>query len=159
GGPYDATISRYLVDGTFVGSYALQPNTGWTLPGGSLKITPNGSLMYILTQFTGNATTPYLYRIGIIGSSALNISENLPMVASSASATPNPVTGMTTALTVLGADAGGEASLRYSWSVSGPSGVTFSANGTNAAKNTVASFGQAGTYTFQVTITNASGLT
>jgi hypothetical protein len=159
GGPYDATISRYLVDGTFVGSYALQPNTGWTLPGGSLKITPNGSLMYILTQFTGNATTPYLYRIGIIGSSTLNISENLPSVASAASATPNPVTGTTSTLSVLGADAGGEASLRYTWSVNGPGGVTFSANGSNAAKNTVATFSQAGTYTFKVTITNASGLT
>src|SRR5262249_35843240 len=78
GGPYDATIARYLDDGTLVGSYALQPNTAWTLPNDSLKITPNGSLMYVLTQFTGSASNPYIYRLGIIGSSTLNINENLP---------------------------------------------------------------------------------
>jgi VCBS repeat-containing protein len=77
GGPYDATIARYLADGTFVGSYALQPNTGYTLPNDSLKITPNGALMYVLSQFTGSQNNPYLYRIGIIGSSTLNINENV----------------------------------------------------------------------------------
>jgi hypothetical protein len=35
----------------------------------------------------------------------------------------------------------------------------FSANGTNAAKNTTATFGQSGSYTFQVTITDAAHLT
>ena len=36
---------------------------------------------------------------------------------------------------------------------------TFSANGSNAAKNTTATFSKAGSYTFQVTITDAGGLT
>jgi hypothetical protein len=85
-----------------------------------------------------------------------------PTVATPASAGANPVTGTTTTLSVLGADAAGEASLAYTWSVSSaPAGATlptFSVNGTNAAKNTTATFYQAGTYTFLVTITDPSGL-
>ncbi len=54
---------------------------------------------------------------------------------------------------MLGADDGGEANLTYTWATTGtpPAAVTFSANGTNAAKNTTATFTKAGTYTFQVT--------
>jgi hypothetical protein len=81
-----------------------------------------------------------------------------PTVATAASGTPNPVTGKTTTLSVLGADDGGEANLTYTWTSSGPAAVTFSANGTNAAKNVTATFGKAGAYTFVVTITDASGL-
>jgi hypothetical protein len=84
-----------------------------------------------------------------------------PTVAVPASASPNPVGGTTTALSVLGADDGGEANLTYTWTVvSAPSGTApaFSANGSNAAKNTTVTFGQAGSYLFQVTITDAGGL-
>jgi Ca2+-binding RTX toxin-like protein len=53
--------------------------------------------------------------------------------------------------------------LTYTWTVtSAPSGAatpTFSANGTNAAQNSTATFYQAGSYTFQATIKNLSGLT
>ena len=83
-----------------------------------------------------------------------------PTVATAASASPNPVTGTSTNLSVLGADDGGESNLTYTWSVLGtpPSPVTFSANGTNAAKNTTASFTASGTYNFLVTLTDAGGL-
>ena len=83
----------------------------------------------------------------------------LPTVAVPAAADPSPVTGNTTGLSVLGADAGGESNLTYTWSASSapPAPVTFSANGTNAAKNTIATFSKAGVYTLTVTITNASG--
>ena len=61
---------------------------------------------------------------------------NPPTVASPATAAPKPVAGTTTMLSVLGADASGESSLTYTWSLlSGPAGApvpTFSANGTNA---------------------------
>jgi hypothetical protein len=64
---------------------------------------------------------------------------------------------------VLGADDTGESSLAYTWSVTGgPAGApspTFSANCTNAAKNTTATFYQAGSYTILVTITDPGGLT
>src|SRR5204862_366148 len=90
-------------------------------------------------------------------------SNTAPTVTSAASATPNPATGTTTNLTVQAADDGGAANLTYSWTVtSKPSGAlnaTFSANGTNAAQNTTATFSSAGSYTLLVTVSDAGGLT
>jgi hypothetical protein len=84
-----------------------------------------------------------------------------PTVATPAAATPAPVLGTTTTLTALGADDSGEAGLTYTWATTGtpPAAVTFSANGTNAAKTTTATFTRAGSYTFQVTIRDAGNLT
>lgn len=78
---------------------------------------------------------------------------------SSAKATPSPVTGVSTTLNAIATDPAGASTLTYSWLVTGssPSGVTFSANGTNAAQTTTATFTKAGTYTFQVTVANPSG--
>jgi len=84
-----------------------------------------------------------------------------PTVAQPTSATPDPVTGTTTNLSVLGADDGDEANLVYTWQVTAaPTGASpsFSGNGTNAAKNTVVTFDRAGGYTFQVTIADTGGL-
>jgi hypothetical protein len=81
-----------------------------------------------------------------------------PTVATPASAVPNPVTGTTTTLSVLGADDGGEAGLTYTWS-GNPGTVTFSPNGTNASKNSTATFSAAGSYTLTATIRDAGGLT
>jgi hypothetical protein len=70
------------------------------------------------------------------------------------------VTGATASVSVLGADDGGEATLLYTWSmVSGPAAVSFSANGSNAAKNATATFSRAGSYLLQVVIRDAGGLT
>jgi hypothetical protein len=71
------------------------------------------------------------------------------------------VAGNTTNLSVLGADDGGEANLTYSWTTVGspPAPVTYSANGTNTAKNTTATFTKAGSYLFQATIRDQSNLT
>ncbi len=84
-----------------------------------------------------------------------------PTVATAAAAAPSTVTGKTTSLSVLGADVAGESTLTYTWSVlSAPTGapaVTFSANGTNTSKNTVATFAQAGTYILQATIQYPGG--
>jgi hypothetical protein len=90
----------------------------------------------------------------------ISFAGTVPTVATPASATPSPVTGTSTNLSVLGADSGGEAGLTYTWSLSGspPAPVSYSDNGTNTAKNTTATFTTAGTYNFQVTITNPSGL-
>jgi aryl-phospho-beta-D-glucosidase BglC (GH1 family) len=68
--------------------------------------------------------------------------------------------GNTANLNVLGADNGGEANLSYTWAAIGtpPAPVTFSANGTNAAKSAIATFSRAGSYVLQVTITDAAGL-
>jgi hypothetical protein len=82
-----------------------------------------------------------------------------PTVATPAAASAASVTGTTVNVSVLGADDGGEANLTYSWAVaSGPAGVTFSANASNTAKNSTATFSQAGSYTFTATITDQGGL-
>src|SRR3989441_9894337 len=84
-----------------------------------------------------------------------------PTVATPASASPNPVAAKTTNLSVLGADDSGEANLTYTWATTGtpPAAVTFSANGTNAAKNGVATFAKAGSYRFQATTKDQGNLT
>jgi IPT/TIG domain len=85
-----------------------------------------------------------------------------PTILHPASATPSPVTGTTVTLSALGADDRGEANLVYAWqTTSEPSGATpgFSANGTNAAKNTVVTLNRAGAYIFRVTITDSGGET
>ena len=81
-----------------------------------------------------------------------------PNVVTPASASPNPVTsGLTTSVSVLGADPAGEASLTYTWSATGPASVAFSPNGTNAAKASTATFTATGAYTLTATITDGGG--
>ncbi len=81
-----------------------------------------------------------------------------PTVATAAAATAASAT--TRALSVLGADDAGEAPLTYTWdATTAPMPVTFSLNGTNAARNTTASFTRAGNYVFTVTIKDAANLT
>ncbi len=86
-----------------------------------------------------------------------------PTVATAAAATPNPVTAVSTALSVLGAYNGGESNLTYTWAATtlptGAAAPVFSAKGTNAAKNVTATFSKAGTYGLTVTITNPAGQT
>jgi hypothetical protein len=107
----------------------------------------------LLHQMTTDPTaTPWFLNPGAPPNKA-------PTIAGAVSVAANPVAGATTALRVLGADDGGEPDLTYTWSGSGPAGVTFGANGPNRAKNTTATFPTAGRYTVQVTIADAGGLT
>ena len=82
-----------------------------------------------------------------------------PTITQAASATPSPVTGKTTVLSVSATDPSGTSGLTYTWITTGtpPAAVTFSANGTNAAQSVTATFTEAGSYTFQVTVTDPSG--
>ncbi|MGA3171620.1 MAG: LamG-like jellyroll fold domain-containing protein [Chthoniobacteraceae bacterium] len=79
----------------------------------------------------------------------------IPAAANSANTLP----GATSILSVLGADVNGESTLTYTWGTTGttPAPVTFSANGTNEAKQTNASFTQSGTYNLQVAVTDSWG--
>jgi hypothetical protein len=107
----------------------------------------------LLHQMTTDPTaTPWFLRPGALPNKP-------PTIAKAASVAADPVRGATTALSVLGADDGGEPNLTYTWSCSGPPGVTFSANGPNRAKNTTATFPRGGRYTFQATIADTGGLT
>jgi hypothetical protein len=128
------------------GGLVPDPSTASTFWASNEYATSSGSWGTWLTQFTmssGSGDAP-------------------PTVATAASASPSPVTGTTTNLSVLGADDDGESSLTYNWAtIAQPSGVsspTFSINGTNAAKNSVVTIYAAGNYTFQATITDPSGL-
>lgn len=81
-----------------------------------------------------------------------------PTVAAPAAATV--ITGATTSLSVLGADDGGEENLTYTWWANGGTApVTFSENVSNDAKNTMATFNGAGTYSIFVTIRDVAGKT
>jgi rhamnogalacturonan endolyase len=84
-----------------------------------------------------------------------------PAVVAPASASPVFTTGSPISLSVLGNDDGGEAALTYTWSVVGtpPGSVNFSANGTNAAKNTTVTLGANGDYALLVTLSDAQGNT
>jgi hypothetical protein len=89
------------------------------------------------------------------------INNDAPTVATAATATSSTVVGLSTSLSVLGADDGGEGNLKYSWTATTlPSGATpsFSDNNTNTAKNTTVTFNQVGSYVFTATITDAGGL-
>src|SRR5262249_18064176 len=84
----DGTIVRYMQqDGSQVGVYTVgRTLSSPYLPGNSLKITPNGALVYIVRQYTGQQNTPYLYSLGIISgandlsvsNSSITVSENTP---------------------------------------------------------------------------------
>lgn len=83
-----------------------------------------------------------------------------PTIVTPAGASASSPTQAT--LTALGGDDAGEAGLTYTWQVvAAPSGappVTFSANGTNAAKSSTATFGLSGAYTVRVTVRDAQGV-
>ncbi|HEV2292472.1 MAG TPA: fibronectin type III domain-containing protein [Tepidisphaeraceae bacterium] len=124
---------------------------------------------YADTGVTGGAT--YYYFVTAVNAAGGSLNSNqasattpggtnaAPTVATPASASANPATGTATNLSVLGADDAGEASLTYTWSATGPAAVTYSINGTNAAKNSTATFSRAGSYIFTATITDSGGLT
>ena len=89
-------------------------------------------------------------------------SSGAPTVVTAASASPAPVAGTSTTLSVLAGDAGGPTALTYAWAATalppGAASPTFDPNnGTNVTYVTSATFSQAGTYTLTVTVTDTSG--
>jgi hypothetical protein len=148
-------------------STASAPN-GATAP----TFTVNGSNAAKNNSVTFYTDGSYQFLVTITDPSGLSVTSSVsvdvampapPTVATPAAADPNPVkSGNTANLSVLGADDQGEANLTYTWAVTAmPADAatpTFSINGSNAAKNTTATFAQPGDYTFRVTITDANGL-
>jgi hypothetical protein len=132
--------------------------TSWTAIGSDTVTMTTVRVGLAVTSHTTTALTTAVFDNVTVNFGATNAP---PTVATAAAASPSPAPGTTTALSVLGADDAGEAALTYTWSATGspPAPVTFSANGTNAAKNTTATFTKAGVYAFQVVIQDAGGLT
>jgi polygalacturonase len=139
-----------------------QPTFSWSLASGVGSINASSGV-YTAPNGTGSAAVQATASSITSPSSTITITNAAPTVMTAAAASPSPVTGTTTALSVLGADDGGESNLTYTWTATTvPMGATapnFSVNGTNAAKNSTATFSQAGTYAFTVTIEDSGGLT
>jgi regulation of enolase protein 1 (concanavalin A-like superfamily) len=83
-----------------------------------------------------------------------------PILSSPASATPSPVTGTTTTLSVLATDDGGPANLTYAWSQLNPQpGVNPPVIANPSSTNTLVTFSAPGSYSFRATISDAQGNT
>jgi polygalacturonase len=136
---------------------ANQPAISYSVEAGSAGGI-NSSGLYTAPDAPGSATVQANVGTLFSAGSTVTITNAAPTVAIPAAADVNPVTGTTTDLSVLGADDGGESNLTYTWSVVGPAAVNYSDNGDNTAKNTTATFTEAGQYQFTVTITDSGGL-
>ncbi len=142
------------------------------------RLTVNGVAQNITFQPTGAWNTWGMHRVNVplnpgktntiriesTGQDLSNIDEMhvlnaAPVIAIGAAAAPSPVSGTTTTLSVTGNDDRGADGLSYTWSSTGtpPAPVTFSGNGTSAARQVVATFAKVGVYAFQVVTTDSLG--
>ena len=141
----------------FGNSLASQPAFTWSLASGVGSVDATG--LYTAPAATGSAIVNAASG-AVSGTGAVTVTDAAPTVALPAAASPSPAGGTTTNLSVLGAYAGGESNLTYTWTDTaqppGATDPTYSANGSNAAQETTATFYQAGDYTFQVTISDGS---
>ena len=147
--PYWVKLTR--VGNVFAASSSINGTT-WTAVGSvTIAMSANALVGLADTSHTTNTLNKSTF-------DNVTVSNNPPTVQTPASATPSPVLGTTTNLSVLGADDHGEANLTYTWSSTGPAAVTYTgvANGSNAAKNLTANFTRAGSYTFTCTISDGS---
>jgi hypothetical protein len=132
-----------------------QPTFTWSVISGIGSVNASGR--YSSPAASGVATVQAASG-AVTGTASVTINNATPTVAQAAQANPNPVTGTSTALTVLGADDGGESNLTYTWGAVANVSYTGATNGTNAAKNITANFAQPGDYNLTVTITDSGGL-
>jgi hypothetical protein len=145
---------KIVRDGDNFSGYYSSDGTTWTQLGSTIAIAAMPT-----TANVGLAASAG-YNPQLTQASFANLSvTGLPTVATAAAATPNPVPGSSTALSVLGSEIGGTSTLTYTWSSTGPGGVTYTGatNGTNAAQNITANFTKAGNYNFTATIADPSG--
>lgn len=108
--------------------------------------------------FKGSMDEVRIYNAALSAPAIAALANLAPAVPGQAAATPSPVNGVSTALSVLGAGISGESALTYTWAATTlPSGAalpTFNINFNNAAKNAVATFSAAGNYTLTCTISD-----
>jgi hypothetical protein len=137
---------------------ATQPALAWTVQSGVGAVDDDGLFTAPGSGMTGSAIIAAAFG-STIGTATVTVSNAAPTVAIAAAAAPSTVTGVSTNLSVLGADDGGESNLIYNWTLVGtpPGPVIFSAHNSNDAKNVTATFAQGGAYNFLVTITDAGG--
>jgi hypothetical protein len=160
--------------GTWVHLAGVYDGTAW-------RLYRNGVQIASVTSGVGAMLSNVPWRIGSSGSGGRHFSGGLDEVrlvnaalppaaiATLASASPPPTIAVPAtlgamnrnqaSLSVLGASVLGESTLGYTWQVLGtpPAAVTFSRNGTNAARQTLPTFAAPGTYHLAVTVADASG--
>ena len=144
----------------FGNAMSAAPTFTWSIESGGMG-TVSGNGMYTAPDTGTGSATLQAASGSVSGTAGVTVLDPPPpWVITPASASPNPVTGTTTSLGVLGDDNAGQSSLTYTWSViSQPSGATtpsFSINGTNAAQSSTATLHGAGNYTFLATMTDPS---
>jgi O-glycosyl hydrolase len=157
-GTYDGKTWRLYRNGTSIASMD---------SGIGAKVAPNawriGSSDEPGEYFSGAIDSVRLYGQALSAAEVLALSSPAILVTKAAAAAASPVTGSSTALSVAAVDpdSNSDALLTYTWATTGttPAAVTFSANGSSAAKDTTARFSKPGSYSFQVTIRDAAGLT
>lgn len=137
---------------------------------GTVALTGNQAKYYPDGTYSGVDTFTFAAYDGSIdsnlGTARITVAAapppNQPPAVTAASASPNPVGGKTSTLIAVATDDKGEAALAYTWSVAtAPAGgsVAFSANGTNAAKASVATFTRVGSYLLRVIARDADNAT
>jgi hypothetical protein len=134
------SLGRYVLTSVPAGTYTLTPTrVGYTFGPATRMATVTSANLTGIDFDTTTVNAP-------------------PTIVMAPTASQNPTTNATVTLSVLGADDGGEASLTYGWTSTGPRSTSLSTNGTNAAKSVTVTFTTAGTYVFEVTVTDAGGL-
>lgn len=134
------------------------PTAVWGVPAAAGMISAAG--LFRAANSAGGPFTLTASAGGKMASATVTVtSGGAPIVMTAATATPATVLGKSTAVRVLGGDEGGEAALVYRWSAAGPGAVAFADNGSNAAKNTTATFARAGSYTLTVVLQDGTGMT
>ena len=138
----------------FAAPLSAQPTFTWNISAGVGSIDGTGK--FNSAGAAGSATVTA--SVGTVsGNATMTVTNAAPSVSTAAAASnQNPIT---VNLSALGTDDGGESGLTYSWTAtSKPAGSapSFSATGSNSAKNTLVTFNKAGNYTFQVTISDGS---
>jgi hypothetical protein len=119
---------------------------------GSNSCVPGYDLVTGIGSPQANLLVPALVSYG--GST----SSSGPTITSPASATPNPVTGTSTGVSVQASENGSASGLSYAWSVTAyPSGARLPTFANGGAASTTATFYQAGNYAFQVSVTDTAG--
>ena len=142
----------------FANAMATQPTFSWSIdPLGVGSVDSTG--LYTAANTAGSATVRATADLLFSGAASVTVANTAPVVVVGATATPNPVTGTTTILSVVATDDGGLPNLTYTWSATAkPGGANpiFSVNGTNGAAIATVTFNEAGNYTFTVEISDGS---
>ncbi len=183
-----STVFTNAAPGTTVGLSVLGADPGsdssptytWSVAGkpsgaASPTISVNNSSMAANTTATFSQAGLYTFNVAITDPSSgrsitssvqvLIVSNQAPTVSTAASASPSPVNGTTTTLSVVPADDGGSTNLTFTWAATGtpPAPVSFSAitvvspTGIGVNFLTTATVSRAGTYNLQVTMADPEG--